>query len=58
MRFARFEKVTPSGRNLDTIHAYLGNHQMPWVRELPKGMMPPERDAPVITGVTISEIER
>lgn len=58
MRFARFERVTLAGRNLDTIHAYLGHHRMPWVRELPKGRTPAERDAPVITGVTIEEIER
>ncbi len=58
MRFARFEQVTLSGRNLDTIHAYLGSHRMPWVRELPKGKMPEGPDAPVITGVTIAEIER
>jgi hypothetical protein len=58
MRFARFEQVTLSGRNLDTIHAYLGHHRMPWVRELPKGKLPPDLDAPVITGVAIAEIER
>ena len=58
MRFARFERVTLAGRNLDTIHAYLGSHRMPWVRELPRGKTPAERDAPVITSVSIEEIER
>ena len=57
MRFARYERVTLAGRNLGTIHAYIGSHRMPWVRELPRGRMPAERDAPVITGVTIEEID-
>ena len=58
MRFARFEQVTLSGRNLDKIHAYLGHHRMPWVRELPKGKLPSDQDGPVITGVAIAEIEQ
>jgi hypothetical protein len=58
LRFARFEQVTLSGRNLDTIHAYLGHHRIAWVRELPKGKLQAERDAAVITGVSIAAIDR
>ena len=57
LRFARFERVTLSGRNLATVHAQLGHHRIAWVRELPKGK-PAEADAAVINGVAIEEIER
>ena len=58
MRFARFEQVTLTGRNLDTIHSHLGHHRLAWVRELPKGKPAAERDAPAITGVSVADIER
>ena len=57
MRFARFERVTLTGRNLAAVHAQLGHHRISWVRELPKGKLA-EADAPAITGVAIEEIER
>lgn len=58
MRFARFEQVTLTGRNLDVMHSYLGHHRVAWVRELAKGKPSSDQQAATITDVSIVAIER
>jgi hypothetical protein len=58
----RFAGITPtevtiSGRNLDRLFDYLGQHRMPWVRELQPKWDFREAGEPVITGIAIKPIE-
>ena len=46
------------GRRLEQLTNYLAYHRIAWVREQPKGKIVQETDAPVVTGISIKELER
>lgn len=58
----RFAGVIPTeivleGRNLSTLHAYLGQNRIAWVRELPPGRDFKEDGATVINRIAIRPVE-
>ena len=50
-------KAVIAGRHMLLMYDLLCDHRLAWVRELPKGRDFKDRDATVITGITIKEVE-
>jgi hypothetical protein len=46
------------GRRLEHLTNFLAHQRTAWVREQPKGKIVQETDAPVVTAITIKELER
>jgi hypothetical protein len=46
------------GRRLEQLTMHLSYQRTAWVREQPKGKLLPESTEPVVTGITIKEVER
>ncbi len=58
----RFAGITPtevmiSGRIIDRLYDYIGQHRVPWVRELPPKRDFREAGETVITGISIKTLE-
>lgn len=51
-------EVIIAGRNLGKLHVYLGQNRLAWMRELPKGKMLQNREAPVITGLSVRPVAK
>jgi hypothetical protein len=54
---AAVTEVRIVGRRLDTMRDYIRYHRVAWLRELPPGKMLADRNAAVITGITINQVE-
>lgn len=52
------KEVWIEGRNFATLHVYLGQNRIAWLRELPRGMMLRDAEEPVITSVEIRTLEK
>ena len=46
-------EVRISGQNLGRMHVYLGQNRLAWLRELPKGKILGDRNAPSITAIEL-----
>jgi hypothetical protein len=51
-------EVRVEGRNLEDIHYWISEGVMPWLWEQPKGFKAREDGTPVITRITIAEVEK
>lgn len=51
-------EVTLAGRRLEQLTNYLGHHRIAWVRELARGKLGVDEGGPVVTGITVRELER
>jgi hypothetical protein len=51
-------EVRIEGLRMDAMPDYLAYHRIAWVREMPRGTMLADKTAAVVTGITITEVER
>ena len=59
MRFAGIvaRQVLITGRNLGLLHAYIAQHRIAWLRELPTQRGLGDTSEAVITGITVKAVE-